>query len=406
MKILLAQNYFHVTGGAEVFGHEVARVLANLGHEVAFICTQSEKNPQTIWGKYFPKAVDYKNGPLISRVLKFKGLVYSQPAKASMRQILNDFRPDIVHCFSIYGGLTPSILDACHSAGVPVVMSCNDYKHICPNYKLYHHGRICEECKGGRFYRAAVNRCCKDSIVISTASSIEAYVHNWLNLYKKNIHTFLFASEFMLNKTNEFWGDATIKSGILKNPFHAPSHEYHGEYEDYFLYFGRLIEEKGVDVLIMAMKKVPEAHLKIVGDGPDGSRLRTMVKDNGIGNVTFLGPLWGDELNTVLFRCRAVIVPSLWHENFPYVILQSFAVGKPVIGTRRGGIPELVKDKQFGLIYDPLDVEELPELLKRLWADPERTTDMGKAAKEWCDLEFNDEAFGKAVMDHYLKVLS
>jgi glycosyltransferase involved in cell wall biosynthesis len=284
-------------------------------------------------------------------------------------------------------------------------MSCNDYKHICPNYKLYHHRSICEECKGGRFYQAVLNQCCKGSLVISTASSIEAYCHEYLNIYRKNIHTFLFASNFMANKTKDFWGGDTFRSAILRNPFHAPAHDYHGEYEDYILYFGRLIDEKGVDNLVRAMSTIPHVNLKIIGNGPEESSLKMLVRNLGISNVSFLGPLWGADLNKVLFRCRAVVVPSIWHENFPYVILQSFACGKPVIGTDRGGIPELIKNGKFGLIYNALDIAALSAAIIRLWDAPESTVAMGKAAKEWCDLEFNDRKFSEALMAFYKEVI-
>lgn len=406
MRILLAHNNYHVTGGAEVFCHEVARVLEGMGHETAFIATQSDRSRDAAWVNYFPPATNYKSGSLLGRVIRFGGLVYSKPAKISMEKIIRDFQPDIVHAFAIYNGLTPSILDACREAGVPIVMSCNDYKHICPNYKLYHHGHTCEDCKGGNFYRAIINNCCKESMVVSVASALEASLHEHWNIYRKNIHTFLFASEFMANKTREFWGDAAFRSAILRNPFHSPAHSLHPDYEDYILYFGRLINEKGADLLVQAMKDVPEAHLKIVGEGPDETKLRSLSKESGCSNISFLGPLWGEDLNKVLYKCRAVVVPSIWHENFPYVILQAFAVGKPVIGTNRGGIPELVKNQQFGLIYEALDIQALSSAIRQLWGNPEKAVEMGRAAKAWCDLEFNDDIFGKALMNIYNGVLS
>jgi glycosyltransferase involved in cell wall biosynthesis len=405
MRVLLAHNNFHITGGAEVFCHEVARVLENMGHETAFIATRNQKSQDSVWAKYFPPGVDYKSGNLFGRVLKFGGLVYSQSAKTSMKNIINDFRPDIVHAFAVHNGLTPSILDACREAGIPAVMSCNDYKHICPNYKLFHHGHTCEDCNGGKFYNAILNNCCKESITISVASALEAAFHAHWDIYKKNIHTFLFASEFMANKTRDFWGEGRFRSAILRNPFHSPSHPLREEYEDYVLYFGRLIGEKGTDHLIQAMKEIPHVNLKIVGEGPDETKLRSFVERSEISNVTFLGPLWGNDLNDVLSRCRAVVVPSVWHENFPYVILQAFSAGKPVIGTNRGGIPELVKDQQFGIIYEASDVQALTRAILKLWENPIKTVEMGRAAKIWCDLEFNDDVFSKTLMSRYNEVL-
>ena len=406
MRVLLVTNNYQITGGAEVFAHEIARVLKNLGHDVAFFCAASESSQTAPFGHLFPATVDYKGGPLLGRMLRIKGLIYSSVAKKAMEEMIYQFRPDLVHAFAIYNGLTPSVLEACREKGIPVVMSCNDYKHICPNYKLFHHHRTCEECKGRRFHRAVVNHCCKDSLVISVASSIEAYVHEWMNLYRRNVHTFLFASNFMLEKTSEFWKGASFRTAILRNPFDSPSHACRHDQGEYFLYFGRLIDEKGVDLLLKAMEHVPEAHLKIVGSGPDEIRLREQVRSRGHGSVEFLGALWGSSLDEVLQGCRAVVVPSLWHENFPYVILQAFAAGKAVIGSRRGGIPELIEDGKSGLLYDAADDHALADALTALWSDPVRAVGMGRAAKAWCDQEFNDETFGRALMTRYEEVLS
>ncbi|MBL0052896.1 MAG: hypothetical protein IPP29_15965 [Bacteroidetes bacterium] len=102
-----------------------------------------------------------------------------------MSKLLSEFKPDIVHCFSLYIVLSPSILDACREANIPVVMSCNDYKHICTNYRLYHHGKICMECEGGKLYMPIINNCCKHSFAFSVASSIESMVHEFLNIHRK-----------------------------------------------------------------------------------------------------------------------------------------------------------------------------------------------------------------------------
>lgn len=406
MRVLLVQNNYQITGGAEVFAHEIARVLGALGHEVAFFCAANENSQGAPFGHLFPAVVDYKRGSLLGRMLKIKGLIYSGGAKKAMEEMIEQFRPDLVHAFAIYNGLTPSVLDACRENGVPVVMSCNDYKHICPNYKIFHHGQPCEQCKGGRFHRAIMNRCCKDSLVISVASSIEAYVHEWMNLYRRNVHTFFFASNFMLEKTKEFWKGEDFRATILRNPFDSPSHVRGGDPGDYFLYFGRLIDEKGVNLLLRAMEKVPEARLKVVGNGPDEVMLREQARNSSLQSVEFLGPLWGSALDDVLHGCRAVVVPSLWHENFPYVILQAFAASKAVIGSRRGGIPELVEDGKYGLLYDATDDHALAEALGLLWSDPGKALEMGEAAKAWCDKEFNDVAFGRALMACYEEVLS
>ncbi len=405
MKVILCHNNYKVTGGAEVFYHEVGRVLREQGHQVAYF---SAKNGEvgTPWKEYFPDVALYNQGGLLAKTSNFPRMVYNCTAKEAMAKLIADFKPDLIHAFAIYVQLTPSILDAAREAGVPVVMSCNDYKHICPNYKLYHHGKICEECKGGKFYRAIVNRCCHDSIAYSIASSVEAYAHNWMNIYRKNVHTFLFASEFMAHKTEEFWGKGTFRWRMLRNPFNARKHAASNEIGNYALYFGRLIDEKGVNVLLYAAAMARDVPLVVVGDGPDMDKLKKQAAAQGLTHVQLVGAKWGDVLDQILRGCRFVVVPSLWHENFPYVILQSFAMGKPVIGSNRGGIPELVAHGERGLVYEATGAVALADALHLLMDDSDRTKQMSEAAKQFADAEYNDEHFYANLMQIYNGVLA
>lgn len=405
MRILLAHNNFAVTGGAEVFYHEVGRVLSDQGHQVAYFSAMCDA-VDTPWKDYFPLVASYSQGDLFSKAINFPRMVYNRSAKQEMERLIKDFKPDIIHAFATHVQLTPAILDAAREAGVPVVMSCNDYKLICPNYKLYHHGKICEECKGGKFYRAIVNRCCHDSLTYSIASTVEAYTHTWMNIYRKNVHTFLYASEFMAHKTEEFWGKETFKWRLLRNPFDARKHVVSKETGEYALYFGRLIDEKGVNILLDAAALVRDVQLVVVGDGPDLEKLKLQAVSQGLIQVQFVGAKWGDELNQILRGCRFVVVPSLWHENFPYVILQSFAMGKPVIGSNRGGIPELIAHGERGLVYEAKDAAALADAMHLLMADSDRAKQMGDAAKLYVDVEFTDQHFYANLMQIYNGVLA
>lgn len=405
MKILLSHKFFQLTGGAEVFFFETERLLKKMGHEVICFSTKSVTNRPNQYSSYFVDPPEYLNGGILKRSIRIGRLIYSRKAKKLFSKLITDTKPDLVHVFAIHVHLTPSILVAAYEAGIPVVMSCNDYKHICPNYKIYHHGKICTDCLGGKFYKAIFNRCCKDSLAFSVASSLEAYIHNAMGIYQKYIHTYLFASEFMAHETEKFWGRGSFRWDMLRNPFDSKQFAYSPGYDDYGLYFGRLIDEKGVDVLVRAAAYAPETNLKIVGDGPDESKLKSMVDNFGLKNVEFVGPRWGDSLNQLLKRARFVVVPSVWHENFPYVINQSFAFGKPVIGAQRGGITEMVAHGERGLVYPAQESEALAEAMRRLWNNPPTAVEMGRKAKEFSDLEFNDTRQYERLMRIYEKVL-
>lgn len=404
MRVLLAHNNMSVSGGAEFFYLEVGRVLEKMGHEVAYFSIAQE-GLTTPWKGYFPKGNEFRKKSLLQSVIGFPRMIYSRDAKSSMERLIADFKPDLLHAFAIYLELTPSILDAAKSADVPVVMSCNDYKHICPNYKLYHHGRLCEDCKGDRYFNAALNRCAHNSVVFSIASTLEAYAHKMMGVYRKNVDIYLFASDFMATKTEEFWGRDTFKWRKLQNPFNPSGYDAERTPGKYALYFGRIIDEKGVNILVDAALKVSQIPVIIVGDGPDLELLENRVKASRVTNIKFVGAKWGDELSEIIKACRYVVVPSLWHENFPYVILQAFAHAKPVIGTKRGGIPEMVRHGERGLLYEADDADELADSMKVLHSDGALAERMGVSARLYVESEFSDDRFYESLMGIYEEAL-
>lgn len=403
MRILLTNNNYTVQGGADVFYHEIGRMLEANGHTLArFSC--AEDGLDVAQGRYFPSVPHYASGGLLSKASRVPSVIYNRDARARMAQLIADFRPDLIHGFAIYGRLTPAILDAARSAKVPVVLSCNDYKHICPNYKLFHHGKLCEDCKGGRFHSALRNRCCHDNLAVSAVSMLEAYAQERMDIWRKNVGCFLFASRFMADKTEEFWGKGRVQIDFLRNPFDYAVHHVPVHAGDYMLYFGRLIDEKGVDALIDAARHVPDVAVVIVGDGPDRAKLERVAAT--LDNVRVVGPAWGSDLKAWLYGARAVVVPSLWHENFPYVILQAFAAGKPVIGAERGGIPELVRDGPHGWLFDPLDIHTLAGLLAKVSTMKDETIqELGSAAQSYVAEKFNDDVIYSDLYRIYTKVI-
>lgn len=390
MRIALAHKLFRLTGGVDVFFRETERVVRENGNETLMIATGEPEDIEGISNALLLKAPDYKNTSNLKKLLNLSSAIYDRSKKDVIKSALSEFSPDVLHIFAMNVHLSPSILTAATELDIPIVGTFNDYKHICPNYKLFYDGNICFDCKGGSFYKASINKCCKNSRALSIASSIEAYVHEFIGVYEKFDH-FTFSSNFLADTTREFWSGRNISWSRLLNPFDSVSFEPSPIYDDYGLYFGRLIDEKGVDRLIEASGLIDGFPIKIIGDGPDLDALRKRTERLGLTNVEFLGPMWGEALNTVLERARFVVVPSIWHENFPYVINQSFALARPVIGARRGGIPELVIHEERGLIFDPDDIQELAAMMMRLIEDTEDARRMGQQAKRWSDDTFRDE---------------
>lgn len=389
MRIALAHKFYRLTGGADVFFRETERVLREQGHATLMIATGPPEDAAGADNVRLLDAPAYDSPSRVDQIRSLAPSIYDPAKKRRVKAELEAFGPDLLHVFAMNVHLSPAVVMAAWELDIPIVGTFNDYKHICPNYKLFHHGHICYDCKGQRFWQAVRNNCCKESVLLSGASMVEAYAHKWMRVYDRFDH-FTFSSNFLAEITSEFWKGRDFSWSQLLNPFDSRSQQPSGVYAPYGLYFGRLIDEKGVDRLVRAARMIDGFPIKIIGDGPDLEPLKRLAAQLGAGNIEFLGPRWGASLNEVLTNARFVVVPSVWHENFPYVINQSFALARPVVGARRGGIPELVRHGERGLVFEPDDIDELAAAIRSLATDEDEARRLGTNAKTWSDETFHD----------------
>lgn len=400
MRVALAHKLYKVTGGAEVFFRETARVLRDNGHETLMIATGDPADIEHGDNVLLLDAPAYDSDSKVEQLAALPSVIFDRRKERAIKEALIAFKPDILHVFAMNVHLSPAVIFAAEKIGVPIVGTFNDYKHICPNYKLFHHGAICMDCKSGDFINAVKNKCCKSSVSLSVASMIEAYAHKWMNVYDKFDH-FTFSSDFLADITAEFWSGKSISWSKLLNPFDSGRHIPSDRYDNYGLFFGRIIEEKGVDVLIRESLAIGANRIKIVGNGPALSEMRALVEQLEIKNIDFLGPVWGEELDAIIRDARFTVVPSIWHENFPYVINQSFALARPVIGANRGGIPELISHGERGLVFDPKESGALSRAMTSLFNDEREARRLGRNAKIWSDMNFNDSTAINSLMEAY-----
>ena len=247
---------------------------------------------------------------------------------------------------------------------IPIVYTAHDLKMLCPNYKMLTQGCICEKCKGDKYYNCVRNKCMKGSVLKSFVGTIEAYVNKWRNAYDK-IDYIITPSKFYKEKFIEF-GIEEKKVIHIPNFLNNDNIEYDKlEKKDYYLYFGRLSEEKGIMTLVDAFQKI-KLKLKIVGTGPLKENIEKYINEKNLNNIEVLGFKNGKELNTILGNAKCVILPSEWYENGPYSAIEALKLGRPLIGSDLGGIPELIDDGVNGFIFKNKDVKNLKECILKM----------------------------------------
>jgi glycosyltransferase involved in cell wall biosynthesis len=404
MNILQINKFFYLRGGAEASFFETSKILQERGHRVSFFSMDHPDNMNSPYSRYFVSAVDLENPKTMREKLKGAGrIIYSWESRNKLGELLEQGLPDLVHLHNIHHHISPSILHTLKKYDLPVVLTLHDYKPVCPVYTLLCRGQVCERCRKKRFYFCLLKKCCKDSLSKSALIMTEMYFHHHILKIYGSVDAFISPSRFMKHKLKELGFRGKIHH--LPNPIgpeeFLPSYTWEKEF---IVYFGRLSKEKGIFTLLRAMKDLP-VQCKIFGEGPEKKELIKIAEDENISNVAFPGFISKEELKNALRKAMFAVVPSEWYENYPYSIIESFALGKPVIASKIGGIPELVEEAKTGLTFEPGNVEELKSKIMYFLNNPEQIVNFGKNARYFVERNLNPENYYQNLMTIYRKAI-
>lgn len=400
-KVLLVNKFFYLKGGdCQVF-FDTAKLLQTKGHKSVFFAMQHPLNLASDFAPYFVSELDIDKDGLLNKLKVASRVIYSREAKRKIEQLIKKEKPDIAHLHNIYHHISPSILSSLKKASVPTVMTLHDYKLVCPSYTLLVNGKICEACENGSYYHVALNRCLKGSLAKSILSMIEMYTHHrFLHIYDL-VDIYISPSAFLKQKLKQtgFKGEVEHLPNFIDVAKFTPAHQNDGQT---IVYFGRLSAEKGLLTLLQAAKMLKGKFvLKIIGDGPQKEELVNFATTQRLADVHFLGFKNEGELKKELSNAIFTVIPSILYENYPRSVIESFALGKPVIGARIGGIPELVKDEQTGFTFKPGSPEDLASKIDFLLSHPNRAIEMGRNARQFVEKELNPDKHYQGLMAIY-----
>ena len=411
MKILQINKFFFLKGGAERYFFDLAELLSDREHQVVVWSTRHPQNFSFTGQDDFAEFSDLsKNEGFLKDLKKVRRIFWNKEAAKKLERVIEREKPDVAHLHNIFGHFSPSIIFTLKKHRIPIVITLHDYKFFCPNSKFFSRGKVCYECLKKRNERSCFyKKCIQNSRIKSFLGYLEGkWQRNFLKVAHK-IDMFLAPSLFIKEKALE-WGIPFDKIIHLPNFIAIDNLEKIRQNKDekYILYFGRLSEEKGIALLIKAFigvvgGKATGWKLKIAGDGPEEENLKKIAE--GKKSVEFLGRLNGGALKEKIFNARLVVVPSLWSENFPYSVLESFALGKPVLASKIGGLIEMIKSGKTGLLFEAGDENDLAE--KILWAinQPDKIKKMGEKAREEVLKKYDPERHYEKLIGVYERVI-
>ena len=367
MKVLLVNKFLYRKGGAETYVFKLGDTLTKYGHEVEYFGLENEKNIVGNRIGTYVSDIDFAKGIRKNLTAPFR-IIYSAEARKKISKVLYDFEPDVVHLNNIQFHLTPSIILAIEKyrrktgRQVKIVYTAHDYQLVCPSHGFFDSEiNVCERCLGGNYTHCFRTKCMKNSRAKSFLAMLDAYWWKISRAYRY-VDTIVCPSAFMKSKldTQKRFADKTV---VLYN-FIEPHSIEETEKKGYVLEFGHLSKDKGTLTLLEVARRMPNVEFVFAGYGKAEEDIAK------VPNAKYVGFQTGDALKKLIQEAACSVYPSEWYENCPFSVIESQMCLTPVIGSRMGGIPEIMKNGETGLLFEAGNADDLEEKLRYLLETP------------------------------------
>jgi len=387
MRILQVNDTTEKYGGAEVYVHNLLKLLRDNGHKVEIFGSEKFQNKLSFITRFYDPFIYFK---------------FSKKIK--------EFKPDIIHCHNICRTISPSVLHAAKKHKIPIVMTVHDFHLICPKtWFIYKDGKLC---KYGFGWRCLFSNCHTFKrgwkyFIYHLFKILKVWLHR--KIIRNNINIFITPSEILgewIKKSLDVKNVKTVPNFIdISNIKYTPIKDTKN-----ILYVGRLSKEKGLEYLIKAMPvildKIPDSKLIIVGRGPEKEKLERLSQTLKIERkIMFKGYVSEKELMRCYQDSEIVVVPSNWAENFPLVTLEAMAYGRPIIVSDIFGLSERIKNNDVGFLFNPADPKDLADKIINLLSDFNLAKKMSKNARKKVEKEYSSETHYKELMKVYRGLL-
>lgn len=378
MKVIQLHERYRFRGGEDAMVDTAVDLLKRRGIDVRLVTRDSRKLETN----------------LPARVKAFGSGIYSFSSAKAMKKLIARERPDIVHVHNLHPQFSPSVLVACHQLGVPVVMTCHQYRLVCPSGMHMRAGKICELCLNGKEYWCFLINC-KSHLFQSMGYALRNAVHRKLHLFEHNITLFITASRFVKSRLTHA-GFPKERMVVLPNMVKEVNSVIDSSKGKYVAFAGRFSPQKGIETLLEAAHhtKLP---LQLAGDY---SPMNHLI-ENAPKGTKFMGSLSPLQMVRLYRNARFVVVPSECLEPFGLVAAEAMSHGLPVIASKIGGLEEIIEDKVTGLLFDPGNAIELANKMKLLWNNPKLCQRLGKAAREKVIQDYNEDVYFERLIEIY-----
>lgn len=364
MRVLQINKFLKIVGGAETYMFQLSKILQDLGHEVKHWGMYDEDNLVDDFPNLLASNIDFQKQDVLSKLFSAGSIIYSKSNQKLISKVLDEFNPDVIHIHNYNFQLTPSILVEIKKRGIKVAHTIHDSQMVCPYHRLYNFKKdeICTKCVTGSFVNCIKDRCFDGSLIKSTIGALESMFYHQNNYYEKYIDAFISPSVFLAslinNRINKYINVIpNFTEVVISNDYLSD------DSEEYYLYYGRISEEKGIKEIVDIFAET-NLKLKIIGTGPLVDSL--INKISSLNNIEFLGPKYKEQLFDLVYGAKYVVQSSKWYENCPMTIIESFALNVPVIGANHSGFKDLIIDGKTGYLIDFNNIAMAIQRLKEI----------------------------------------
>lgn len=381
-RVLQVHTRYRLAGGEDEAVEAEKRLLEDGGVEVTQVI--------------FDNADLRESVSIFSDIGLAASAIWSRSAERRVGAAIAANHPQVMHVHNTFPLASPSIYSAAAARGVPVLQTLHNYRFVCPAATVFRDGRVCTDCVGRLIpWPSVVHACVRDSRPQSAVAAATLTVHRARGTFTREITGYVALTSFQ----RQLMIDGALPADrirVIPN-FLEPDPGIASEDRTGVVFVGRLAPEKGVAVLLEAASAVPGV-VRIVGEGP----LASLASEASVaGHVAFLGSLPRSSVLDELRRSIALVLPSVWFEGFPLVMLEAFAVGTPVIASRIGSLAELIEDGATGLLAEATNPGDLADRISWAVAHPTEMLEMGANARDRYDARFRGKMHLTALLEAY-----
>ena len=379
LRVLVVHNRYLHRGGEDVVFERETQLLRDAGHEVETY----ERHNYEIDG--------------IGAAALASQTLWSRRTTDEISALVARFRPDVAHVHNIFPLISPSVYPALKKAGVPIVQTLHNYRLMCVNAMLLRNGRPCEDCVARLPWRGVAYGCYRDSRKQSAVLSAALALHRRRTIVA-HVDRFVVLTEFARRL---FLRAGVPGTKIVVKPNFVPDQgRAAGRHRTGLLYVGRLSKEKGIEALTAAARRVPDASIDVIGDGPLASLL------DGAGTIRLHGRQDSSAVREAMLRARFLLLPSVWYEGFPMTVVEAYEAGLPVIASDIGALREVVEDRVTGIRIPAGDTDALVRCMQQAAAEGFDAAGMSHRARRLFEERYADRPCTSALESIYENVIA